>query len=80
MRGAGADADPTLKLTTLASNMPLWTTRAAAAIATFVVLGLALGYVFYAWSTPDYPCFLWIVDAETRCGGKARCWKPWGCN
>ena len=46
--------------------------RVAAAVAMFGALGLVLGWVFFAWSTPDYPCFLWIVDDETHCGGKAR--------
>jgi hypothetical protein len=46
--------------------------RGAAAVGMFAVLGLALGWLFYAYSTPEYPCFLWIVDEETHCGGKAR--------
>ena len=45
--------------------------RISAAIGTFALLGLGLGWVFYVWSTPEYPCFLWIVDEATRCGGKA---------
>lgn len=46
--------------------------RGAAAVAVFVLLGLVLGWIFFTWSTPDYPCFLWIVDRQkTRCGGKA---------
>lgn len=45
--------------------------RATAAACAFAVHGLVLGWLFFAWSTPDYPCFLWIVDDATRCGGKA---------
>lgn len=45
--------------------------RAAAAVCAFFAAGLVLAWVFYAWSTPAYPCFLWVVDAETHCGGKA---------
>ena len=43
--------------------------RAAAAIAAFLLAGLGLGLAFYRGT--DYPCFLWIVDDATRCGGKA---------
>ena len=43
--------------------------RAAAAIAAFLLAGFALGLAFYRGT--DYPCFLWIVDDATRCGGKA---------
>ncbi len=35
----------------------------------FGVYGFIMALVFYFGS--DYPCFLWIVDSETRCGGKA---------
>ena len=45
--------------------------RVVAAFGTFVGQALVLGWIFFAFSTPEYPCFLWIVDPETRCGGKA---------
>ncbi len=42
--------------------------RVMAALLTFVALGLAMGFIFYAFSEPIYPCFLFIVDNATECG------------
>ena len=40
-----------------------------APILTFFVYNFFMGMVFFLGT--DYPCFLWIIDEETRCGGKA---------
>ena len=42
--------------------------RLAAPVVTFLVLGFAMGLLFY--KSTDYPCFLWIKDAATECGFK----------
>lgn len=43
--------------------------RATVAAAAFVMWGLGMGLLWKVQT--GYPCFLWIVDVETHCGGKA---------
>ena len=45
--------------------------RYAGAVAGFFLWCLAMALLWVLGDGTSYPCFLWVVDEETRCGGKA---------
>lgn len=69
MAASGTLQQPSRSLRPWWPSLRVRAARAAAAIAAFLLAGFALGLAFYRGT--DYPCFLWIVDDATRCGGKA---------